>query len=383
MVGLGVRSPEARDQVRHYCELAERGLQRMYLGAGMFVETVRGINSGGVLLPRPEGSNLRHAAVAALGLSRLEEDAQRRVLRGRTAAQLAISTMERALASENAGTMALSAWAVAEVAHVFPAQLISALLPRLAPHRPVATADCAWMLTAGLAASSIGDATGLIEAAAGRLTAAQRESGLFPKLIPGRKSHLPRPRSASFADQVHAIQALSRFSYAQDDEDALMAAQSCAERLYACQGDPGEWWGRYDVVSGEVLERDSVYSAHQYATAPMALLDLLEAGGRDPWWPLLRGLSWIESHSRALISDRDGLIWRRMYRPQRASLLSRIWELLTGTALGQHVSTYSGSEGPIGIDHECRPSELGWLLYAWLAGGVVHGLRANEGDARA
>ena len=26
---------------------------------------------------------------------------------------------------------------------------------------------------------------------------------------------------------------------------------------------------------------------------------------------------------------------------------------------------------PVRVDYECRPYELGWLLYAWLAGGVV------------
>jgi hypothetical protein len=31
------------------------------------------------------------------------------------------------------------------------------------------------------------------------------------------------------------------------------------------------------------------------------------------------------------------------------------------------------------IDYECRPYELGWLLYAWLASGVAAGRRPTAG----
>jgi hypothetical protein len=128
-----------------------------------------------------------------------------------------------------------------------------------------------------------------------------------------------------FADQVYPIQALARLSSARfssnlDPKWALSAAEACAERISECQGDAGQWWWHYDIRTGKVLEGYPVYSVHQHAMAPMALLELYAAGVQiDSTYPS-RGLQWLLKDQ----GDEGGsvsvapVIWRKVGRREFA-----------------------------------------------------------------
>ena len=281
-------SSTARLQTEHLIDLARRGLPRMHR-RGVFGHTLRGIKTKNGRQAQLEGDSLRYAAIVALGLACVDVGVQRQVLAGGTAADLARATATRAELSKDTGAIALAAWAAAEAANTHAATLFYALDRLLTADANLATVDCAWMLMAALAAQHLGDTSGLAGRAAERLFEAQGPFGLFPHTLPASSNGRLRAHVGCFADQVYPIQALSRLYAAHGDRAALAAAKACADRICALQGPDGQWWWHYDVRDGSVVEGYPVYSVHQHAMAPMALLDLREAGGTDHSGPDRQG----------------------------------------------------------------------------------------------
>jgi len=385
MRGLATRSPETSARVGHLYELAQRGLQDMSVGTGMVVQTMRRLESDARPVLRPEGDNLRYTAIVALGLSRLGEDAQRQVLRGLTAADLAMTSVARAPSSADTGAVALAAWAAAEAGETCASELFEMLTVMLAPDRAVETVSCAWALTAALAARRLGDTDALIALTADRLLAGQATTGLFPHLMPSAARGWGRAHVGCFADQIYPVQASARLFAVGGDEHALAAAEACAIRLCALQGEAGQWWWHYDIRDGSVVEGYPVYSVHQHAMAPMALLDLWEASGDDRWWQnVIRGFRWIDRHpetSASLVSEPYGLIWRKIGRRETGKAARTISAFTTGVKRGWHLPALDVVFPPDRVDHECRPYELGWLVYAWRSAGVVEALHGTKGDS--
>src|SRR5918992_1100760 len=147
---------------------------------------------------------------------------------------------------------------------------------------------------------------------------------------------------------------------------ALAAAKAVAERICALQGPAGQWWWHYDARTGQVVEGYPVYSVHQHAMAPMALLDLAEAGGTRHTAAIRTGLHWITAPAEtgeSLIDEELALVWRKVARNDPRKLVRGLRALSTRARLRlvplDHVFP------PTVVDRECRPYELGWLLYAW------------------
>jgi hypothetical protein len=176
---------------------------------------------------------------------------------------------------------------------------------------------------------------------------------------------------------VYPIQALARLAVATDDTTALTAANSAAARIVELQGDAGQWWWHYDARVDGIVEGYPVYSVHQHAMGPMALFDLLEAGGDDHSEAITRGLGWLDQHPEVLedlVSERHALIWRKVGRREPPKAARKLAAVTTSFSPGLHVPGINTILPPTEIDHECRPYELGWLLYAWRSAGVVRAL---------
>jgi hypothetical protein len=365
-------SGDARTTVIHLLGVALRGLPRMHRD-GMFGHTLRAVKVGSQWSERLEGESLRYTSIAALGLSFADKTIQQQILNG-TASELAHRCAARAETSADTGAVALAAWAAAEAGRFHATALFRQLHHLLASNAPIATVHCAWTLTAALAAEQFGNTQDVVSLATKRLMSGLSPSGLFPHMLPASASGRLRAHIGCFADQVYTIQALSRLHVARGSIPALSAAEACAERICALQGPAGQWWWHYDTRDGNVVEGYPVYSVHQHAMAPMALLDLSEAGGSDHSQAIVKGLRWLDEHpevAETLVVPEKGVIWRKVARREPRKAVRAISAITTALAPGLHLPALDALFPPNQVDFECRPYELGWLIYAWLSGGVV------------
>jgi hypothetical protein len=165
----------------------------------------------------------------------------------------------------------------------------------------------------------------------------------------------------SFADQVYPIIALTRFSEAFQRPEALERALACGIGICRAQGPLGQWWWHYDSRAGKVASMYPVFSVHQEGMAPMALFALGEATGHGFDEAIYRGLEWIGSANELNVDMRDfskNVVWRRIHPVPEFSMKVDV-------ALS-HLRAYrDASHRHMEILHECRPYELGWLLYAF------------------
>ena len=175
-----------------------------------------------------------------------------------------------------------------------------------------------------------------------------------------------RRRFPNFATQIYSVLALAVTARHGLDERALPAATATMDRLVAMQLPDGGWPWLFDAERGTVVERYEVYSVHQDAMAPMALLELWEVcGDRRYLDAAAHGLAWIHGSNELGVDmiDRDnGLVLRSI---RRRSGLSRLWPAVkTGASLAgvaRHGSTARLTE----INPTDRPYHFGWLLEAW------------------
>lgn len=376
--------------------VAERGLPRMLLpDGGGFVFTRAGRSSGaGSFALEQRGTSIRYAAITALGARFLPADRQRAVLGGHTAEEFTGLLIERLPGVLGLGDAALVAWAAAETGH----PKLSDALDRVAlldpPGRPQYTVEAAWVLSALAAARPLLDVEQRLAAARDRLLRARiGRSPLFPHATGPGINPWYRAHIGCFADQTYPLQALARAHASGDDPQALAAADACATRICALQGEGGQWWWHYDARRGTLVEGYPVYSVHQHAMAPTALLDLAEAGGTDFGEPVRRGLRWmteVPELARAgatepMILDELGVTWRKVYRgdPKKAVRAAR--GLSTRLVPGLRMGALDAVFKPASVDRECRPYEFGWMLFAWLGSlpdtGGGHRTAPTDGGA--
>ena len=252
---VGEHDPATRLRVQRLVRLATRGLAAAYLPeTGEFAQTVRGLPGGSGVRVAREGTNLRYAAMAALGLARLPEADQREVLAGRTARDVTELAVERAADDPDLGAVGLAAWAAAETYDLLPQPLLDRLTAAVASTAPIPAVDLSWALTAGVAAAHLGDTEALVATAAARLLREQGPSGLWAHVLPSRSQPRWRAHVGSFADQIYPIQALARAARLSGDSALLGAADRTAARICELQGPAGQWWWHYDARDGRVVE---------------------------------------------------------------------------------------------------------------------------------
>jgi hypothetical protein len=341
-------------------------------------------DDGGTRL-EAQGRNLRYAAMAALGLSRLSEDQQRAVLLGGSVADLVSAAVGRARHTSDPGAVSIVAWAAAEVSGTYAEELFERLRQLLATPTVLPTVDVSWAVTAAVAAQSagLGEPSEVLNAGLLRLISRLGPGGTYPHLLDPGSGTGWRGHVGSFADQVYPLQALARASVLTGNPELLRAADRTAELICTVQGADGQWWWWYDARTGDVVEPFPVYSVHQHAMAPMVLLDLQEAGGADHRSDIAAGLAWLDRHpevSEELISDEAGLVWRKAGRREPRKAARALAATTTRIRPGWHLPGVDRVFPPSVVDHECRPYELGWLLYAWLPRGRTHTIPQEDND---
>jgi hypothetical protein len=316
----------------------------------------------------PSGRSPRYAAIAALGLLRLPESAQRTVLRGETCHDLIGRLAEKSHDLTSPGDVALLCWAAAEAGHSALPRALALLAELDRRDAPTLVVDSAWTLSALVAARPHADVEAHLERVRRRLIDA-RGRAVYPR-IAGRDPARHRAHVGSFADQVYPIQALARLHRSSSDPEALAVANDVAGTICAAQGEAGQWWWHYDARTGGVTEGYPVYSVHQHAMAPMALLDLAEAGGDDHGDAIGRGLAWLTSPpetAERLVLDDPPVVWRKVARADPRKVVRGLRAAASAVHPKLRLGLLDKMFPPGTVDHENRPYELGWLLAAWLS----------------
>jgi len=370
---------DAAELVDRLCALALDGLPAMYRAdSDEFVFTRAA--AGATTRPEQRGTSTRYAAIVALGAHWLGVDQQRQVLGGHTVAEYVGLLIGRLPRVRNLGDAALIAWAAAQTKHDDLPRALAALKALDSDAgKPQYVVEAAWVVAALAAARPYADVEAHLAAARDRLLDS-RHSGraLFPHatragLLPWYRSHV-----ACYADQVYPIQALARLHRSGDDPAALRAATACADRICELQGAGGQWWWHYDARTDKVVEGYPVYTVHQHAMGPMALLDLTEAGGPSYREPIERGLRWITDPlelrgaktgpdgAEDIIRAADGVTWRKVYRGDPRKVVRAANGLASKLLPGRQMLGVNRIYKPLAVDRECRPYEFGWLFFAWL-----------------
>jgi len=342
-------------------EAAIRGLEPMFdPEKGLFCYRLRQTSQGLVR----EGISQRYTIMTLLGLLRAESAGFQSALNIPT-------TLDHLLSDtawlDNIGDLGLLLWlcALSSQEHLtrFYARFdLERAFERYPDARGRLTMELSWFL-AGLAHAS---GTGLKQPPAlarlaneayGLLRANQGAHGIFGHM--GRWSSLAglvRGRVGSFADQAYPIYAMARFAQVYERKEASQNALQCAHAICRLQGPLGQWWWHYDSVTGRVVGRYPVYSVHQHGMAPMALFALQDTCNADFGEQVYKGLGWISGANEMQqdLNNAAGIVWRCIHPAKSTSYAARIRTLL-------------GKEQNLGaaeILFECRPYELGWLLYA-------------------
>ncbi len=289
---------------------------------------------------------------------------------GETAAEYCDRILPRILRLSNLGDVALIAWAAAELQHGDLRVAVERLRDLLCSDRHDSTVETAWALSGLLAARHQLDVEADLEATNKRLERSfNRTSALFAHWTHPRSAVRGRSHVACFADQVYPIQALARYHSSFNNTRSLTLAEACAAQICARQGRHGQWWWHYDVRTGDVIEGYPVYSVHQDAMAPMALIALAEAGGTDHAESICRGLSWMKRApevAKSLIDDEHVLIWRKVGRPDPWKLVRAARAVMSRIHRGARLQWMDALFPANRIEYECRPYHFGWLLFTWL-----------------
>jgi hypothetical protein len=354
--------------VRRFLALAAAGLVPMYdPRRRLFCHALRKSEQGLI----QHGISHRYTMMTLMGLHRMEQAG--------SATQFDTKSMLEALFADlgwldTLGDLGVLLWLCALVCPERLSEIDAQLKPETALTRyrggkHGVTMELAWFLT-GLSywAQACPEKLGQIEPVAlstyQALAKNRGPQGFFGHQARGGSiAGIVRGRIGSFADQVYPIYAMNQFSRAYGHQQAAAWAMETAQGICEAQGSLGQWWWHYDSRTGRVADGYPVFSVHQHAMAPMVLLELGETAHYDfrPW--VYRGLGWINGRNELGFDMEDAshpVIWRCFYRSRRS--LGRYLSASLGSASGK-----AQAEQPenLKVLFECRPYELGWLLYAF------------------
>lgn len=359
-------TPEMSSTVNRLTKLASRGLVPMFNSQKqVFCYALKKVDGKVVF----EGNSERYTLMCLLGFDRLEKSGH--------ASPIPIApALEPLLTNfawiDNVGDLGLVLWTCALLAPDRLLRVASQLdlksaLTRFAHSSKDVTVHLGWFITglsyAKLAlGSSFSDYDDVARETYRRLSENQGPRGIFGfhSTKHGVVAGLNRGRIGCFADQVYPIYGLSRYAQAYSDETAAQKAQTCGRRICEAQGALGQWWWHYDSTNGNVIGRFPVFSVHQHAMAPMCLQVLGETTGQDYSRWIFKGVEWIQKNELSFDMEDDDInvVWRCI-APSKATRGLRVGANLL---LGREDA--ESSDG-LSVLYECRPYELGWMLYAF------------------
>ena len=193
------------------------------------------------------------------------------------------------------------------------------------------------------------------------------ETGLFLHRTKNKLRDL-RYGISNFADQIYSIYALSLYYGLLKQDRSLDMADQCALKITALQGPQGQWWWHYNALTGDVHQKYPVFSVHQDAMAPFALMSLNAVSKHDYSKFITAGLRWLDSNNELnapMIHSGLNFIKRGI---ERKSLYANIHKLATlafcVTSRKLSLPRYDHPEylQVMNWEYSYHP---GWVLYAF------------------
>jgi len=358
-------------EIRRLRAMAVRLLGRMYRPQERaFAFRLRRDDRGDIL----EGTSRRYTAIALIGLAGETDDTVAAVLGDHTCKEVCSRLIESVEEFDDIGEVALALWAARAIGHPDAPKVIDRLAAMAPAHRPWPTVELSWSLAALTVDCMAPSDMTLADAIAARLISSfNRRSRLFPHWADGAAPSFLRAHVTCFADFVYPTQALAFHHRAAGDARAAETACLCADRMSELQGPGGQWWWHYDLRTGRVLEGYPVYAIHQDSMAPMAFGAVRDACGRDHGDAVERGLKWLTDPPEipgSLIDTDSDVIWRKVARHEPGKLVRGLQAAASRLAPPLRLPGANLIFPPTWVDYESRPYHMGWILYAWPAGGA-------------
>ncbi len=349
------------------CDTARYGLVRLYSNDTL-PYTVRGRGAGEYTL---EGFSVRYAAISQIGMAKWLRHHQEDKA---CLPDLWPRILARVSDINHIGDFALLLWAAVESSGD-DCDKFAKMIVRLWPDQQEMcnAVELGWVVQSLVRLCEImdlkEDTSEVLRTAREKLLALYNPaSRLFGRHNrPGLTELLSR-RVACFADQVYPILALANYGRHFHDLGSSNAAIAVADTICRLQGALGQWWWHYDVQTAKVAEEYPVFSVHQHGMAPMALQAVDEATGTDHFKHTEAGLMWLTGSNElgvTMIQPQQAVVWRDIHRKEIGKMFRVVRGSLSLAGLDwAHRLTGRRGIGYV-VNTECRPYELGWLLYAW------------------
>jgi hypothetical protein len=316
--------------------------------------------------PEPHGRSLRYTLMVELGMERARRNGYDTRVEPAELDELVLRELDSP--EVESGDIGLLLWTDARREGGRGEELVERLERRLATQGGLpgrVGMELGWIVT-GLALQAAAAADGPARASLRRaldqlLVENRAPSALFRHSGAGWRRRFP-----NFATQIYSVLALTLVAKHGLDERAEGAARAAADRLLELQLPDGGWPWIFDAERGTVVERYEVYSVHQDAMAPMALLELAALTGDQRYLEAVaRGLRWIHGQNELgadMVDRRNGLVLRSIRRrrgPDRAVLAAKTAAARAGLPTPGRTARLTE------LNPTDRPYHFGWVLEAW------------------
>ena len=137
-------------------------------------------------------------------------------------------------------------------------------------------------------------------------------------------------------------------------------------RLVQLQGEDGQWGWMYHVPTGKVVDYYPVFSVHQYAYAPLFLLEAIDQGYDEFREPLVKGFRWIFGQNemrQSMVEPERQIVWRRVIRKGSDSRLTKVLRAMFITHGGLKSQTLKAHH--LDIDRQCWGFEMALPLFVF------------------